>query len=84
MTQGLLDIHWMTGGGGDLSSMVNITRTPAHRLPAEIPRRVPADRRPIDPLLRAADAALHRAAVKAQERARASRSEAKPQDTRRG
>ena len=30
-----------------------------------------ADRRPTDPLMRAADAALRRAAIKAQERARA-------------
>ena len=42
----------------------------------------PAERRPIDPLLRAADTALRRAAIKAQERARATGSNPKPHDSR--
>lgn len=38
----------------------------------------PAPRRPTDPLLKAADAALRRAAVRAQERARTTAEAAKP------
>lgn len=37
----------------------------------------PEDRRPSDPLMRAADAALRRAAIKAQERARLAKAPAK-------
>ena len=44
----------------------------------------PAERRPTDPLLRAADAALRRAAIKAQERARATGPNSKPRNSRHG
>lgn len=44
----------------------------------------PEDRRPKDPLLLAADAALRRAALKAQERARAVRFAAEPKKVSQG